>query len=124
MRIGRQYTCRHIMNRESGACRDTYMIRMAHRPVINTVERWVVIILLGALSALWLDGQGLLCPQVQWPLAQAASPAAGISRAAVYYPNCASARAAGAAPLTVVEPGYREGLDADRDGIACEPYFR
>ena len=41
----------------------------------------------------------------------------------VYYHNCDAARAAGVAPLQVREPGYRPGLDADGDGIACEPYF-
>jgi hypothetical protein len=41
---------------------------------------------------------------------------------AVYYPNCATARAAGAAPMRKGEPGYRPALDADNDGIACEPY--
>ena len=40
----------------------------------------------------------------------------------VYYPNCSFARAAGAAPILVGEPGYRPELDADNDGIACEPY--
>ena len=47
------------------------------------------------------------------------------SRAAasdVYYPNCAAARAAGAAPIMIGRPGYRRELDADNDGIACEPY--
>lgn len=39
---------------------------------------------------------------------------------AVYYPNCAAARAAGAAPLHRGDPGYRPGLDRDGDGIACE----
>jgi hypothetical protein len=38
----------------------------------------------------------------------------------VYYENCAAARAAGAAPLYVGDPGYRAGLDRDHDGIACE----
>ncbi|WP_240959902.1 excalibur calcium-binding domain-containing protein [Novosphingobium olei] len=37
-----------------------------------------------------------------------------------YYPNCAAARAAGAAPLRRGDPGYRAGLDRDDDGIACE----
>lgn len=37
-----------------------------------------------------------------------------------YYANCSAARAAGAAPLTVGEPGYRSGLDRDGDGVACE----
>lgn len=40
----------------------------------------------------------------------------------VYYRNCASARRAGAAPLRRGEAGYRPALDADNDGIACEPY--
>ncbi|MDF8335088.1 excalibur calcium-binding domain-containing protein [Novosphingobium sp. HBC54] len=39
---------------------------------------------------------------------------------AAYYPNCASARAAGAAPLRAGAPGYRAGLDRDGDGVACE----
>ena len=40
--------------------------------------------------------------------------------AGVYYANCTAARAAGAAPLHVGEPGYRLALDRDKDGIACE----
>ena len=39
---------------------------------------------------------------------------------AQYYPNCASARAAGVAPLRAGDPGYRAGLDRDGDGVACE----
>ncbi len=38
----------------------------------------------------------------------------------IFYPNCAAARAAGVAPLRVGDPGYRAGLDRDRDGVACE----
>jgi hypothetical protein len=38
----------------------------------------------------------------------------------VHFPNCASARAAGAAPLRRGDPGYRPGLDRDDDGVACE----
>lgn len=38
----------------------------------------------------------------------------------VYYANCTEARAAGAAPLLVGEPGYRSALDRDKDGVACE----
>lgn len=37
-----------------------------------------------------------------------------------YYSSCKEARKAGAAPLYRGEPGYREGLDRDHDGIACE----
>lgn len=37
-----------------------------------------------------------------------------------HYASCAAAEAAGAAPLHVGDPGYREGLDRDGDGVACE----
>nr|WP_166178144.1 excalibur calcium-binding domain-containing protein [Altererythrobacter segetis] len=47
-----------------------------------------------------------------------ASPATRSS----YYPNCAAAWRAGAAPIEEGEPGYRFELDGDGDGIACEPY--
>ena len=40
--------------------------------------------------------------------------------ASVYYANCTAARAAGAAPLSAGQPGYRAGLDRDNDGIACD----
>ncbi len=39
---------------------------------------------------------------------------------AVYYKNCAAARAAGAAPIQRGEPGYRSALDRDDDGTACD----
>ena len=38
----------------------------------------------------------------------------------IYYPNCAAARAAGAAPVRRGEPGYGRHLDRDNDGIGCE----
>nr|WP_207785991.1 excalibur calcium-binding domain-containing protein [Altererythrobacter segetis] len=39
-----------------------------------------------------------------------------------YFRYCDEARAAGKAPIYRGQPGYRAGLDADGDGIACEPY--
>ena len=39
-----------------------------------------------------------------------------------YFRNCAAARAAGAATIHAGQPGYRDSLDRDGDGIACEPY--
>lgn len=36
------------------------------------------------------------------------------------YPNCAAARAAGAAPVYAGTPGYGRHLDRDGDGIGCE----
>ena len=41
--------------------------------------------------------------------------------ASVYYKNCAEASKSGAAPITSGQPGYRTGLDLNRNGIACEP---
>ena len=38
----------------------------------------------------------------------------------VYYPTCAAARAAGAAPIHQGQPGYSRKLDRDGDGVACE----
>lgn len=38
-----------------------------------------------------------------------------------HWSGCNDVRAAGAAPLYEGEPGYREDMDGDGDGIACEP---
>jgi len=40
----------------------------------------------------------------------------------VYYAGCNEVRALGKAPLYAGQPGYREGMDGDDDGIACEPH--
>jgi hypothetical protein len=37
------------------------------------------------------------------------------------FPNCDAARAAGPTPLRRGQPGYAPHLDADNDGVACEP---
>jgi endonuclease YncB( thermonuclease family) len=50
-----------------------------------------------------------------------ATPRARVS-ASASYPNCAAARAAGAAPLYRGDPGYSPRLDRDGDGVVCEPY--
>lgn len=39
-----------------------------------------------------------------------------------HWSGCDAARVAGTAPIYLGEPGYREGMDGDSDGIACEPY--
>ena len=41
--------------------------------------------------------------------------------AGVHYSGCNEVRAAGKAPLNIGDPGYREDMDGDGDGIACEP---
>lgn len=62
---------------------------------------------------------GYHCHRNRRPTQQA--PAAQL-RGEVYFPNCAAARAAGAAPIYRGQPGYRPALDRDNDEVACEPY--
>lgn len=47
-------------------------------------------------------------------------PGNGGGGGGAYYANCSAAWAAGAAPLYASSPGYRSGLDRDKDGVACE----
>ena len=51
----------------------------------------------------------------------ATTPSATPATSTVYYANCDAARAAGAAPIYRGQPGYASHLDADNDGVACEP---
>jgi Excalibur calcium-binding domain len=52
------------------------------------------------------------------PPASASAPA---PTASAYFANCAAAEAAGAAPISRGQPGYRPELDRDGDGVACDP---
>lgn len=54
------------------------------------------------------------------PAPAAVSPAPKPAPKSTYYPNCAAAKAAGAAPLHRGDPGYSSKLDRDGDGVACE----
>jgi len=74
---------------------------------------------------------GLLIGAVSVPAVReqiAAAPVAlGLARARVpqpgdYWAGCDDARKAGTAPIYAGEPGYREGMDGDGDGVACEPH--
>ena len=55
-----------------------------------------------------------LVPRVEPP----ADPGDADSR---FFRGCGEARAAGEAPIHRGESGYRDALDGDGDGIACEP---
>jgi len=61
----------------------------------------------------YAGAQGLASPQ---------GGSNGDTRRAGSFANCAQARAAGAAPVRIGEPGYGPHLDRDGDGIGCEPY--
>lgn len=56
------------------------------------------------------------------PAASTTTATGGSSSGAapVHYANCDAARAAGAAPVRVGDPGYRSALDRDGDGVGCE----
>lgn len=56
----------------------------------------------------------------QTPAPPVAPPVAPPPPANVWYENCAAARAAGAAPVYLGQPGYGTHLDRDRDGVGCE----
>jgi hypothetical protein len=49
-----------------------------------------------------------------------ATSAAPATSSTVYYQNCNKAERAGAAPLHPGDPGYRDKLDKDGNGIACD----
>jgi excalibur calcium-binding domain-containing protein len=57
------------------------------------------------------------------PAAPALSPADSSPGGSTYYRDCASAHAAGVAPLHRGDLGYHTGLDRDGDGIACERQY-
>jgi hypothetical protein len=65
-----------------------------------------------------------LAPQLNstWALMNSSPQEIEKREASLYFPNCSAARAAGAAPIYAGDPGYREEMDGDLDGIACEPY--
>jgi Excalibur calcium-binding domain len=74
----------------------------------------------GALGAVLGVGSVMVPPIVERAM-QSAEERAAIE-ASVHYPGCNQVRAAGRAPLYAGQPGYREGMDGDHDGIACEDH--
>jgi hypothetical protein len=42
--------------------------------------------------------------------------------AQIWYAGCDQVRLSGRAPLYRGQPGYRDDMDSDQDGIACEDY--
>lgn len=77
------------------------------------------------LSTLTFGGVWIGMGQFSGPGAAVTASTAEASAAieqSVYYAGCNSVRAAGAAPLYRGTPGYREEMDGDGDGVACEPH--
>jgi excalibur calcium-binding domain-containing protein/SH3 domain-containing protein len=59
-------------------------------------------------------------PGVGLGLGIAAVPGRVVGAPGVWYDDCQHAVAAKAAPVLAWDPGYRDDLDADQDGIGCE----
>ena len=57
-----------------------------------------------------------------WTAVATPADEAAATEHSAYFANCDTARAAGVAPISRGEPGYRHGLDGDSDGVACEPF--
>ena len=75
----------------------------------------------GYRAGLDRDDDGIACEWKQeQPEQDSSQEQSGGGSSGTFYRNCAEARAAGAAPIYRGEPGYREKLDRDNDGIACE----
>jgi Excalibur calcium-binding domain len=77
------------------------------------LEKWAAAMAIASLIFICL----LLAAQYDWISAGPLQPGG----ANIYYPDCAAARAAHAAPVHIGQPGYRPELDANGDGTACEP---
>ena len=61
-------------------------------------------------------------PQQSLTQLRSAASARRSANGPVWYAGCDDVRILGLAPLYRGQPGYREGLDSDLDGVACEPY--
>ncbi|MDR6513182.1 hypothetical protein J2792_004074 [Novosphingobium capsulatum] len=66
------------------------------------------------VGSTWFFSRHNPSPAGEWDLLQSSPD--------VYYADCNAARAAGVTPIHKGQAGYRTELDADADGIACEPY--
>lgn len=63
---------------------------------------------------------GRHCHRADGSAPRADRPQRQIGGGVNYYANCTAARAAGAAPVRVGDPGYARHLDRDGDGVGCE----
>ncbi|WP_082660415.1 excalibur calcium-binding domain-containing protein [Sphingopyxis sp. H050] len=96
----------------------------------NSSSSGSVLVGLGLIGAVAGGGWALASPEQQaaaLSTAKEVAVATGAMRERApqegdYWSGCNDARAAGTAPIYRGEPGYREGMDGDSDGIACEPY--
>lgn len=77
-----------------------------------------------AAAFVWLDGEQYLLRAGSELSARRAEAPVVLSATAGPFRSCRQARAAGVTSMRRGDPGYAPHLDADNDGIACEPYWR
>ena len=106
-------------------CGGTSMRRWAI--LFSVIAAWLPTHVVGHPGGLAADGchndrknGGRHCHRSSGGSAPAASRPQRLISGDTYYPNCAAARAAGAAPVRRGAPGYGEHLDRDGDGVGCE----
>ena len=100
---------------------------MGYRNQLNTASLLACSLAIGAVV-----GVGSLAISPDAPAfiisgARSVAVAAGIKRqrepqTGDYWSGCNEARDAGTAPIYFGEPGYRDEMDGDDDGTACEQY--
>ncbi len=100
------------------------MLVMGKRAKLRMAGYLVLAMIAGYWGALRFEAPSDALHEDTWPsgITASTSKQAFDPKLQVIYRNCAEARAAGAAPIHRGEPGYAPWLDADNDGIACEPY--
>jgi hypothetical protein len=108
---------RHMRRRGS----DPRLVGQRGRPArkSSSFALRVAAIAAGVFGVTWASAPQL---SAVWRQATVAPEELRAVERSVYYSGCRQARAAGIAPIYRGSPGYREGLDGDGDGVACEPY--
>lgn len=106
-------------------------VKTRYRLTVSTTERKVMIenlVRCGGVASTASAGYGTTAPSPPATRPRSTTPgsaeavitAAPTDASSGRYANCKQAWAAGVAPLHIGQPGYREDMDGDRDGIACE----
>jgi hypothetical protein len=68
----------------------------------------------------WSHSPAAVANAAKGPSAKPGETSAEVEQS-VYYADCAAVEKAGTAPLYPGQPGYREELDPQHVGVACQP---
>ena len=107
--------------RNPGYSKNVVRLRGQRRPRRGR-QNFASQLLIGMAVAGFIGWQAAPELKAGWTFATSSPEQIQQRESSAYYPNCGAARAAGVAPIHAGEPGYRDEMDGDLDGIACEPY--